>query len=131
MAKILLAEDDKFIADLVVFKLTSAGHQVVHAHDGEEALRSAETDRPDLVLLDVMMPELSGFEVLQKLKEDPSLESIPIMMVTARSQEHDILTGLSAGAEDYIVKPFSIKELVARIELVLRRTRPSAARVGG
>jgi two-component system phosphate regulon response regulator PhoB len=125
MPKILLAEDEKQIADMISFKLTNAGHQVVRAQDGEEACNLAARELPDLILLDAMMPSLSGFEVLRRLKADPKLRGIPVIMVTAKGHERDVLNGLRGGAVDYIVKPFSLKELSARVELVLRREPPS------
>ncbi|HEV8306871.1 MAG TPA: response regulator [Methylomirabilota bacterium] len=121
MAKILLAEDEKQIGDMVAFKLTNSGHQVLRARDGEEALTLATGERPDLVILDVMMPVLNGFEVLRRLKADPELSAIPVIMLTAKGRERDVLAGLSAGAVDYIVKPFSLKELTARIDAALRK----------
>ena len=121
MAKILLAEDEKQIGDMVAFKLTNSGHQVLRARDGEEALALATAERPELILLDVMMPVLNGFEVLRRLKADPVLSPIPVIMLTAKGRERDVLAGLSAGAVDYIVKPFSLKELTARIETALRK----------
>jgi DNA-binding response OmpR family regulator len=121
MARILVAEDEKQIGDMVAFKLTNSGHQVVRAGDGEQAIALAVTDRPDLVILDVMMPGLNGFEVLHRIKSDPELRSIPVIMLTAKGQERDVLTGLNAGAVDYIVKPFSLKELTARIASALRK----------
>ena len=125
MAKILLAEDDNQIADMIRFKLTNGGHQIVRAHDGEEAVKLAARERPDLILLDAMMPGLSGFEVLRRLKADSAVRSIPVIMVTAKGHERDVLTGLRGGAIDYIVKPFSLKELSARVELALRREPPA------
>ena len=122
MAKILLAEDEKQIGDMVAFKLTNSGHQVLRARDGEEALRLAIAERPDLILLDVMMPVLNGFEVLRRLKTDADLAPTPVIMLTAKGRERDVLGGLSAGAVDYIVKPFSLKELTARIEAALRKS---------
>jgi two-component system alkaline phosphatase synthesis response regulator PhoP len=121
MAKILLAEDEKQIGDMVAFKLTNGGHQVLRARDGEEALRLAVAERPDVILLDVMMPVLTGFEVLRRLKGDPGLAATPVIMLTAKGRERDVQGGLSAGAVDYIVKPFSLKELAARIEAALRK----------
>ncbi|MBI4012549.1 MAG: response regulator [Candidatus Rokubacteria bacterium] len=121
MAKILLAEDEKQIGDMVAFKLTNSGHQVLRARDGEEALALATAERPELILLDVMMPVLNGFEVLRRLKADPVLSPIPVIMLTAKGRERDVLAGLSAGAVDYIVKPFSLKELTARIDTALRK----------
>jgi DNA-binding response OmpR family regulator len=124
MARILLAEDERHIGDMVTFRLTNGGHQVVRAHDGEEALRLAAAEAPDLVILDVMMPVLDGFQVLRQLKADPALAAIPVIMLTAKGRESDVLAGLSGGAVDYVVKPFSLKELTARIEAVLRRAGP-------
>jgi DNA-binding response OmpR family regulator len=121
MAKILLAEDEQHIAEMIIFKLTNGGHQVIRAHDGEEAVLLAGQETPDLILLDVMMPALTGFEVLRRLKADPARRAIPVIMVTAKGQERDVVRGLQDGATDYIVKPFSLKELAARVELVLQR----------
>jgi two-component system, OmpR family, phosphate regulon response regulator PhoB len=125
MAKILLAEDEKQIADMISFKLTNAGHQIVRAQDGEQAIVLAGREIPDLILLDAMMPGLSGFEVLRRLKADRGLRVIPVIMVTAKGHERDVLSGLRGGAVDYIVKPFSLKELSARVELALRREPPA------
>jgi DNA-binding response OmpR family regulator len=122
MAKILVAEDEKQIGDMVAFKLTNSGHQVVRARDGEEALALAAAERPELILLDVMMPVLNGFEVLRRLKADAALGPIPVIMLTAKGRERDVLAGLSAGAVDYVVKPFSLKELTARIDAALRKS---------
>jgi DNA-binding response OmpR family regulator len=125
MAKILLAEDEKQIGDMIAFKLSNSGHQVVRAPDGEQALTLASRELPDLILLDAMMPGVSGFEVLRRLKGDSSLRAIPVIMVTAKGHERDVLSGLRGGAVDYIVKPFSLKELSARVELALRREPPA------
>jgi DNA-binding response OmpR family regulator len=125
MARILIAEDDKQIADMIAFKLTNSGHKVIRAQDGEQAVTMATHERPDLILLDVMMPGLNGFEVLRRLKRDPALKSTGVIMVTAKGHERDVLSGLTGGAIDYVVKPFSLKELVARVELALRREPPS------
>lgn len=125
MAKILVAEDEKQIADMISFKLTNGGHRVVHAVDGEQAITLAARELPELILLDVMMPGLNGFEVLRRLKADSTLRSVPVIMVTAKGHERDVLSGLRGGAVDYIVKPFSLKELSARVELALRRERPA------
>jgi two-component system phosphate regulon response regulator PhoB len=127
MPTILLAEDDKQIGDMISFKLTNGGHRVIRAQDGEQACLLAGQERPDLILLDAMMPSLSGFEVLRRLKIDPNLRNIPVIMVTAKGHERDVLTGLRGGAVDYIVKPFSLKELSARVELALRREPPATA----
>lgn len=127
MAKILVAEDEKQIADMISFKLTNAGHKVVRASDGEQVVGIASRELPDLILLDVMMPGLNGFEVLRRLKGDPSLRAVPVIMVTAKGHERDVLSGLRGGAVDYVVKPFSLKELSARVELALRREPPATA----
>lgn len=125
MAKILLAEDDKQIGDMISFKLTNSGHHVLRAQDGEQAVKLVARERPELILLDAMMPGLSGFEVLRRLKADSAVRSIPVIMVTAKGHERDVLAGLRGGAVDYIVKPFSLKELSARVELALRREPPA------
>jgi two-component system phosphate regulon response regulator PhoB len=125
MAKILVAEDEKQIADMISFKLTNGGHQVVRAQDGEQAIILATRERPELILLDAMMPGLNGFEVLRRLKADSTLRSVPVIMVTAKGHERDVLSGLRGGAVDYIVKPFSLKELSARVELALRKEPPA------
>ena len=120
MARILLAEDEQQIGDMVTFKLTNSGHRVVRVGDGEAALAAAERDRPDVIILDVMMPLVDGFAVLGRLKAHPDLRTIPVIMLSARGQERDVLWGLQAGAADYIVKPFSLKELIARVDVALR-----------
>jgi two-component system, OmpR family, phosphate regulon response regulator PhoB len=127
MAKILVAEDDKQIGDMIAFKLTNGGHQVIRAQDGEQAVTLAARELPDLILLDAMMPGLSGFEVLRRLKSDPTLRAVPVIMVTAKGHERDVLSGLRGGAVDYIVKPFSLKELAARVDLALRKEPPATA----
>jgi two-component system phosphate regulon response regulator PhoB len=127
MAKILVAEDEKQIADMIVFKLTNGRHQVIRAEDGEQAVTLAGRELPDLILLDAMMPGLSGFEVLRRLKSDPALRAVPVIMVTAKGHERDVLSGLRGGAVDYVVKPFSLKELAARVDLALRKEPPATA----
>ena len=124
MAKILVAEDEKQIADMIAFKLTNSGHQVIRAQDGEQAMKLAQRDTPDLIMLDAMMPGIGGFEVLRRLKLDLALRSVPVIMVTAKGHERDVLSGLRGGAVDYVVKPFSLKELAARVELALGREPP-------
>jgi DNA-binding response OmpR family regulator len=127
MAKILVAEDEKQIGDMIAFKLTNGGHQVIRAQDGEQAVTLAASELPDLILLDAMMPGLSGFEVLRRLKADPVLRAVPVIMVTAKGHERDVLSGLRGGAVDYMVKPFSLKELAARVDLALRKEPPATA----
>ncbi len=117
--KIVLAEDEPQIARLVEFKLKKEGYQVVWKENGEEALEAIKADRPDLILLDVMMPVMDGYEVLRQIKEDENLRNIPVIMLTARAQERDVVKGIDSGVEDYITKPFHPAELVARVKRIL------------
>ena len=117
MAKILIAEDEKAINDLIRINLTLAGYECKQVFDREEALNTAFENKFDLVLLDVMLPKLSGFEIIQELK------GTPVIFVTARSAVSDRLKGLKLGADDYIVKPFEMLELIERVKAVLRRTK--------
>lgn len=119
--KILVVDDESHIVELVKFNLESNGYSVVEASDGKEALAKAKAESPDLILLDLMLPIIDGTEVCKKLKNDVSTESIPIIMLTAKSDEMDKIIGLEIGADDYITKPFSLRELLARIKAVLRR----------
>jgi DNA-binding response OmpR family regulator len=121
MAKILIAEDEKQIGDMMAFKLTNSGHQVIRAQNGDEVVALASRELPDLIMLDVMMPGINGFEVLRRLKQHGDLRGVPVIMVTAKGHERDVLSGLGGGAVDYVVKPFSLKELAARVELALRK----------
>jgi DNA-binding response OmpR family regulator len=119
MMTILLAEDEPQTAQLIEFKLKQAGFVVVHATDGEKALALVAPTRPALILLDGLMPVMDGFEVLRRLKESPRTSHIPVIMLTARARDKDVVTGLELGAADYMVKPFSPSELVARVRKVL------------
>jgi len=119
VARILVAEDEPHIFRMVDFKLQALGHQVIGATDGGEAIEAATTQKPDLILLDVMMPVMDGFQVLKKLKAQQETKGIPVIMLTAKSQERDVVTGLEGGAVDYVVKPFSFPELLARITSAL------------
>lgn len=121
MAKILLAENEPEVGEMVAFKLTKSGHEIIQAYDGKEAVALAVAERPDLVVLDVTMPLLDGFEVLRRLKADPVLQSIPVIMLTAKGRERDVLTRLYGSAVDYLVKPFSPKELAGRVEAALSK----------
>jgi DNA-binding response OmpR family regulator len=118
---VLIVEDQRDLAESIAFNLSRANYQATVAYDGRAALDAIRGSRPDLVLLDVMLPELSGTEVASRIRTDPALASIPIIMVTAKADEIDQLVGLAVGADDYITKPFSMKLLLARIEAVLRR----------
>jgi DNA-binding response OmpR family regulator len=118
---VLLAEDDRDIRELISLKLTSAGFSVIAVDDG--ALALAETQRliPDLALLDVMMPSLSGLQVTQAIRADPRTTAVPVILLTARSQEFDVDEGFALGANDYIVKPFSPRELVERVRAAIEK----------
>ncbi|MER5964616.1 response regulator transcription factor [Streptomyces sp. NPDC002057] len=123
-ARILVVDDDPTVAEVVTGYLERAGCAVEHAADGPEALRRAAARWPDLVVLDLMLPGLDGFEVCRRLRE---AGPVPVIMLTARGDEADRITGLETGADDYVTKPFSPRELVLRVESVLRRTRTAAA----
>ena len=124
---ILVAEDDRDIAELVSHYLTRAGWSSHIAGAGDQALAYARKNAVDLILLDVMLPGLSGLEVCRALRSDASTSAIPIIMLTARTEEADRVTGLDTGADDYVSKPFSPHELVARIKALIRRTRTADA----
>lgn len=123
-ANILLVEDEPAIQELIAANLSRAGHMVVRAVDAETALRLVRDALPDLVLLDWMLPGMSGIDLARRLRSDERTRTIPIIMLTARSDEADKVAGLEIGADDYITKPFSPRELVARIKAVLRRRAP-------
>jgi DNA-binding response OmpR family regulator len=118
---VLVAEDDDDIRALVVYRLERSGYAVVQARDGEEALRLASEAGPDLAILDVMMPKLDGYEVTRRLRGDDATSRLPVILLTARSQEADVSRGFEAGADDYIRKPFSPDELRARVQAILGR----------
>jgi len=115
----LIADDDADIRDLVAAKLTQAGFEVIAVGDGNHALEEIAQRRPDVAILDVMMPGCSGLDVLNALIDDPETASIPVLLLTARSQEFDVQSGLSLGAADYIIKPFSPRQLLQRVEAIL------------
>ncbi|MCK4882412.1 MAG: response regulator transcription factor [Candidatus Omnitrophica bacterium] len=124
MSKILIVEDDKNILAGLVDNLKMAGYTTVIARDGETALKQAEERKPNLIILDIMLPKLNGFEVCKRLKSRGS--RVPIIILSAQSDEADKVLGLEIGADDYVTKPFSPKELLVRIKAVLRRSRPVA-----
>ena len=124
---ILVVEDETPLVTLLRYNLEEAGFEVVEATDGEEALISVRERRPDLVVLDWMLPAVSGIEVCRQLRRRPETRDVPVIMLTARTEETDRIRGLDGGADDYVTKPFSPKELIARIRAVLRRTRPAVS----
>ena len=121
---ILAVDDEVHILELISFNLKAAGYHVVTALTGEEALKRCEVERPSLVLLDIMLPGIDGLEVCRRLKGDRMTSNIPIIMLTARGDEVDKILGLEPGADDYITKPFSVRELGARVKSLLRRVAP-------
>ena len=121
--KILVVEDDRSLADVLKYNLHQAGYDVACAHDGRDALEKAKSKMPDLVLLDVMIPEVDGVEVCRQLRAWQETKDTMIMMLTAKSEESDQLVGFSVGADDYVVKPFSVKILLERIKALYRRRR--------
>lgn len=124
---VLVVEDESALVTLLRYNLERAGYRVRTAMDGEEALLAAAEETPDLVLLDWMLPQLSGIEVCRRLRTRQETRNVPIIMLTARSEETDRIRGLDTGADDYLTKPFSMTELLARLRAVLRRIRPSLA----
>ena len=123
---VLIVEDDEDILQLLTFNIESAGYDVMTAADGFEGLTLARRHQPNLILLDIMLPGLDGFEVCKELKRKPETAETPIVMLTARSEEVDRIVGLELGADDYVVKPFSPRELLLRIKAVLKRTTPES-----
>ena len=117
---VLIVEDEKNIVDIIRFNLQREGYNTLEAYDGEAGLAAAEQNNPDLVLLDVMMPKMSGFEVCKALRKNGS--NVPVIILTAREEEEDKILGLEIGADDYITKPFSMRELLARVKANIRRT---------
>jgi DNA-binding response OmpR family regulator len=130
MPKVLVVEDDRDIAEIIRHYLEKAGHSVDHLASGSAVMPKVRASRPDLVVLDLMLPELDGLTVCQAMRSDPKTAAIPIIMVTARAEEADRIAGLELGADDYLTKPFSPKELAARVTALLRRTQrpPATAR---
>jgi len=121
---VLVADDEEDIRALVAFRLKRAGYEVITAADGEEALLLATTRLPDLVVLDMMMPKATGLEVTRSLREHDATKDIPVILLTARAQEGDVVRGFGAGADDYVKKPFSPQDLQARVQALLERSAP-------
>ena len=125
-SKILIVEDETPIREMIAFHLSRAGYETVEAEDCRQAREVLADERPDLALIDWMLPDMSGLELTRTLKRDGEHEDLAIIMLTARADEHDKVSGLEGGADDYVTKPFSPKELIARIQAVLRRSNSTA-----
>jgi two-component system phosphate regulon response regulator PhoB len=121
MASVLIVEDEKDLQDLLVYNLRQAGHAPVVVGNGREALARVRSERPDMVLLDLMLPDMSGADVCRALKSDAATRDIPVVMVTAKGEEIDRVVGFELGADDYVVKPYSVRELLLRLQAILRR----------
>ena len=121
--KILVVDDEKDIVELLQYNLEKEGYKISSVFSGEQCLKNVKTELPDLILLDLMLPEIDGLDVCKILKSNPQTSDIPIVMLTAKGEETDIVLGLELGADDYITKPFNLRELLARIKTVLRRTK--------
>ncbi len=124
--KVLLVEDEPAQREVIAYNLEAEGFDVVQAGDGEEAMLLVEEEAPDIVILDWMMPKLSGIEVCRRLKMRAETQKLPVIMLSARGEEVDRVRGLETGADDYVIKPFSVMELMARVRVQLRRVRPAA-----
>lgn len=131
MDKILVIEDDKDIAELIEFNLRAENYRVELSHNGKEGLQRAQKAPPDLILLDLMLPDLSGLEICKELKRNDRTKHIPILMVTAKGTEVDRVVGFELGADDYLAKPFSTRELTLRVKAILRRTQSKGAETPG
>jgi phosphate regulon transcriptional regulator PhoB len=125
MTKILVVDDEKDIVELIAYNLEKEGFSILKAYDGEEALKKVKEQKPDLLVLDLMLPKISGLDVCKSLRSNPVTANTPIIMLTAKVDEIDKVVGLEMGADDYITKPFSVKELIARVRAMLRRMRDS------
>lgn len=121
MAKIVIAEDEPDIRELIAFTLRFAGHEVITGSNGEEGYQLAKTERPDLVMLDVRMPKLTGYEACKRIKAESELTNIPVIFLSAKGQDNEIEQGLAAGAEEYLLKPFAPDQLVDRVKTVLAK----------
>jgi len=121
MAKILIAEDERDIRDLITFTLRFAGHDVVAAANGEEAFNLAQQELPDLILMDVRMPRMTGYEACKAMKAEKSTENIPVVFLSAKGQEAEVQTGIEVGAVEYILKPFSPDQLTERVKTILKK----------
>jgi DNA-binding response OmpR family regulator len=122
MTKILIAEDDRDIRELIAISLTYAGYEVVSASDGQQAVDLTIEEKPDLIMLDVRMPRLTGFQALEQIKEQPEFEDVPVVILSAKGQETEIQSGLDLGASQYILKPFAPDELIEKIRQIVDST---------
>ena len=130
MSKILVVDDEKDIVDLISWNLEKEGFSASKAYDGETALSLVKTQKPDLMILDLMLPKLNGLDVCRAVRHNPETAGLPIIMLTAKSDEVDKIIGLEVGADDYVTKPFSVKELIARVRSILRRLKNSEKYAG-
>jgi len=125
MSKILIVDDEQDIVELLSYNLLKEGFSIVKAYDGEAALGLVRSEKPDLMILDLMLPKMNGLDVCKTIRRNPETASLPIIMLTAKGEEIDKVIGLEIGADDYITKPFSVKELIARVRTILRRLHES------
>ncbi len=121
--KILVVEDDPVVRELIEFKLSGASHQILQEADGEAGLAAAKAERPDLIILDWMMPKLTGLQVCEAIRADSSIAETPVLLLTARAQESDVEKGFAAGVNDYLLKPFSPRELLSRVEALAAKKK--------
>jgi two-component system phosphate regulon response regulator PhoB len=126
MGKILVIDDETDLLEVVEFNLTQAGHQVITSTDGEAGIELAKRHQPDLVLLDLMLPKMPGTDVCRALKRDPATRTVPVLILTARGEEIDRVVGFELGADDYVCKPFSVRELLLRVAAILKRVQQPA-----
>jgi len=126
MKKILIAEDERDIRDLIAFTLRFAGYEVLTANNGEEAVQITKKDLPDLVLTDVRMPRMTGYEACKLIKADPATQHIPVVFLSAKGQEAEVQTGLDSGGDEYLLKPFAPDQLTQKVAEILNRPRPAS-----
>ncbi|MEZ6094217.1 MAG: response regulator [Pirellulaceae bacterium] len=124
-ARVLVVEDDRSLADILEYNLQDRGYEVIRSSDGQDAIQQAKGKSPDLIILDVMIPVMDGLEVCRRLRSMPETEGLPILMLTAKSEEVDQIVGYKVGADDYVTKPYSIKVLLERVNSLIRRNRPT------
>jgi CheY-like chemotaxis protein len=125
MKKILIAEDERDIRDLIAFTLRFAGYEVLTANNGEEAVQMTQKELPDLVLTDVRMPKMTGYEACKQIKANPTTQHIPVVFLSAKGQEAEVQTGLDAGGDEYLLKPFAPDQLTRKVAEILDKTKPA------